>query len=128
MVIVYDITNIKSFESLSSWLDDVERYCKKDAIKIFVGNKKDLNDDRQVDFELAKTISSASDIVATETSAKEDDNVELLFNSIATELKRRVKSTEYEEKVTTLPESPTVTIGNNHSVGRVPYSLSCCRV
>lgn len=128
VVIVYDITNKKSFENLRSWLDDVERYCKKDAIKILVGNKKDLNDNRQVDFELAKTIGSSSDIVAMETSAKEDDNVDVLFNSIAAELSQRLSSTEYEEKAITLDNKPTITIGNNHSIGKVPYSMSCCRL
>lgn len=128
VVIVYDITNKKSFENLPSWLDDVNRYCQKDAIKVLVGNKKDLNDSRQVDFELAKLIGSASNTVAIETSAKENDNVDTLFNSIATELSKRVRGTEYEENLTTLDNSSSVTLGNNHSVGKVPFSMSCCRL
>ena len=95
---------------------------------MLVGNKKDLNDSRQVDFELAKLIGSASNTVAIETSAKENDNVDTLFNSIATELSKRVRGTEYEENLTTLDNSSSVTLGNNHSVGKVPFSMSCCRL
>ena len=134
VVIVYDITNKRSFENLPVWLDDVQRYCRKDAIKILVGNKKDLNDERQVDCNMAKEIGSACDIVTMETSAKDDENVDVLFDSIAMELSQRLKHTQDEESTTGFKDVETVIIktNNNNCVNnnseKLPYTASCCKV
>jgi small GTP-binding protein len=135
VVIVYDITNKRSFENLPLWLDDVQRYCKKDAIKLLVGNKKDLNEQRQIDFDMAKEIGCACDIVTMETSAKDDENVDVLFDSIAMELSQRLKNTDNEDSTTVLNDRQTITIktNNNNCISnnnseKLPYVASCCKV
>lgn len=50
-VITYDITNRKSFENTTKWIDDVRRERANNAILILVGNKTDLVDKRQVSYE-----------------------------------------------------------------------------
>ena len=47
MILVYDITNKESFEDLDYWLDLQNNYPKMNNI-IFVGNKSDMKDKRQV--------------------------------------------------------------------------------
>jgi small GTP-binding protein len=135
VVIVYDITNKRSFENLPLWLDDVQRYCKKDAIKLLVGNKKDLNEQRQIDFDMAKEIGCACDIVTMETSAKDDENVDVLFDSIAMELSQRLKNTDNEDSTTVLNDRQTIIIktNNNNCISnnnseKLPYVASCCKV
>lgn len=133
VVIVYDITNKRSFENLPLWLDDVQRYCKKDAIKLLVGNKKDLNDQRQVECDMAKEIGSACDIVTMETSAKDDENVDVLFDSIALELSQRLKNTDDEESTAVLTDEQTITIKTNNNCinnnsEKLPYTTSCCKI
>ena len=135
VVIVYDITNKRSFENLPLWLDDVERYCKKDAIKLLVGNKKDLSDQREVDCNMAKEIGFACDIVAMEASAKDDVNVDILFDSIAMELSQRLKNTDDEERSVVLkPDVQTISIktNNNNCINSnsksLPYTATCCKV
>lgn len=135
VVIVYDITNKRSFENLPLWLDDVQRYCKKDAIKLLVGNKKDLNDKREVDCNMAKEIGSACDIVTMETSAKDDENVDILFDSIAMELSRRLRNTDDEERSIAISKDVrTVTVKNNinncinNNSEKLAYTTSCCKV
>ncbi|XP_028406462.1 ras-related protein Rab-30-like [Dendronephthya gigantea] len=135
VVIVYDITNKRSFENLPSWLDDVHRYCKKDAIKLLVGNKKDLNDKREVDCNMAKEIGSACDIVTMETSAKDDENVDILFDSIAMELSQRLKNTDDEERPVALSKDvQTITIKTNtnncinNNSEKLAYPTSCCKM
>jgi GTPase SAR1 family protein len=133
VVIVYDITNKRSFENLPLWLDDVQRYCKKDAIKLLVGNKKDLNDQRQVECDMAKEIGSACDIVTMETSAKDDENVDVLFDSIALELSQRLKNTDDEESTVVLTDEQTITIKTNNNCinnnnEKLPYTTSCCKI
>ena len=134
VVIVYDITNKRSFENLPLWLDDVQRYCRKDAIKLLVGNKKDLHEQREVDCDMAKEIGSACDIVTMETSAKDDQNVDVLFDSIAMELSQRLKNTDNEDSTAVLKDVQTISIKpNNNCVGtsydeKLPYAASCCKV
>jgi Ras-related protein Rab-1A len=48
VLLVYDITDKQSFTDLQIWLNEVEKYGKQDVVKILIGNKKDLEDKRQV--------------------------------------------------------------------------------
>jgi len=93
-----------------------------------VGNKNDLSDQREVDFRSAQMIAENEDGTAMETSAKEADNVENLFMSMATKLKRNIKSKETAEtKDIAADGNPTgITLGGHNICARGP--LSCCRV
>ena len=52
-MIVYDLTRMESFESLDRWYQQVVEYGDNDIVVIQVGNKSDLNSNRQVDKEVA---------------------------------------------------------------------------
>lgn len=93
-----------------------------------VGNKNDLSHQREVDFRSAQMIAKNEDGTAMETSAKEADNVENLFMSMATKLKRNIKSKETAEtKDIAADGNPTgITLGGHNICARGP--LSCCRV
>lgn len=73
-------------------------------------------------------IAENEDGTAMETSAKEADNVENLFMSMATKLKRNIKSKETAEtKDIAADGNPTgITLGGHNICARGP--LSCCRV
>ncbi|KRX08659.1 P-loop containing nucleoside triphosphate hydrolase [Pseudocohnilembus persalinus] len=45
-VLVYDITNEQSFETLKFWLKEVKEHGKKNCILAIVGNKSDLDNDQ----------------------------------------------------------------------------------
>uniref|UniRef100_A0A672SY66 RAB6B, member RAS oncogene family a n=1 Tax=Sinocyclocheilus grahami TaxID=75366 RepID=A0A672SY66_SINGR len=45
-VVVYDITNVNSFQQTSKWIDDVRTERGSDVIIMLVGNKTDLADKR----------------------------------------------------------------------------------
>lgn len=47
-VLVYDITKRSSFLSIQCWIEEVRRYTTSDVILILVGNKCDLEDEREV--------------------------------------------------------------------------------
>jgi GTPase SAR1 family protein len=44
ILLVYDVTNIESFENLKMWMADLTRFSNLNANKIFIGNKTDLPD------------------------------------------------------------------------------------
>ena len=46
--LVYDITDLDSFQKLNEWLQDVTELAEPNAKKIIIGTKKDLEQRRQV--------------------------------------------------------------------------------
>lgn len=41
IVVVYDVTNKSSFDSLAHWIDECDKHCFSDIPRILVGNKCD---------------------------------------------------------------------------------------
>lgn len=129
VILTYDITSQKSFESLEQWLEDVHRFTSKKVLIYIVGNKCDLIHQRQIDLRNAEVIAKREQCVAMETSAKEADNVENLFMSLATQLKRKVKGAETETRDSEFAADGNpagITISGHNICSRGP--LSCCRV
>ena len=79
-LIVYDVSDKKSFQLVDKYLDNV--YSKKDKKKfpiILIGNKCDLDEEREVSFEEGKKKADSYQIDFYETSAKNNINVENVF-------------------------------------------------
>ncbi|XP_053955966.1 ras-related protein Rab-43 [Anastrepha obliqua] len=91
VIIVYDITKRASFSNLQKWIEEVRRYTASNVILILIGNKCDLEEEREVQFEEAKQMCQyiPEILFVMETSAKQNTNVEDAFVCLATELKRR---------------------------------------
>ncbi|CAG9484041.1 unnamed protein product [Plasmodium vivax] len=85
-VIVYDITNKKSFEGAKGWIHELKSVHSNDIIIALAGNKKDLEKNRVVDRELAESFANSNNILFIETSAKTGQNVNELFLRIAKKL------------------------------------------
>ena len=66
--IVYDITNKKSFKHVKKWLSDIRENSYEKVITLLIGNKKDLEDKREVSENDAREFALANDILFCETS------------------------------------------------------------
>nr|XP_014097131.1 ras-related protein Rab-43 isoform X4 [Bactrocera oleae] len=99
VIIVYDITKRSSFSNLQKWIEEVRRYTASNVLLILIGNKSDLDEEREVDFEEAKQMCQyiPEILFVMETSAKQNTNVEDAFVCLATELKRRHDINTVEE-------------------------------
>mmetsp|Transcript_44645 Transcript_44645/g.87548 ORF Transcript_44645/g.87548 Transcript_44645/m.87548 type:complete len:233 (+) Transcript_44645:397-1095(+) len=84
VILVYDITNAKSFENLSEWwmaqLND--HATSDDLAKLLVGNKSDLESFREVPREKAERFCADFDMDLLETSAKTGENVLRAFEAL----------------------------------------------
>ncbi|MFW9830533.1 MAG: Rab family GTPase [Candidatus Thorarchaeota archaeon] len=80
VLLVYDRSNMQSFERIEYWLNEVNRGCG-DVPKVLVGNKADL--DAQVSINTVKTFADEHSLVFVETSAKDDANVDYAFSELA---------------------------------------------
>ncbi|KAL4648255.1 ras-related protein Rab-6A-like isoform X1 [Arapaima gigas] len=85
-VVVYDITNLNSFQQTSKWIDDVRTERGSDVIIMLVGNKTDLADKREVSLEAAERKARELNVMHIETSAKAGYNVKQLFRRVAAAL------------------------------------------
>ena len=81
IIIVFDITDKKSFLSITEWLKQIEKHAKENVFKFLVGNKSDLAEERKVTFEEAKEYADEHELPYIETSAKEGININELFES-----------------------------------------------
>uniref|UniRef100_A0A8C9WH42 RAB41, member RAS onco family n=1 Tax=Scleropages formosus TaxID=113540 RepID=A0A8C9WH42_SCLFO len=85
-VVVYDITNLNSFQQTSKWIDDVRTERGSDVIIMLVGNKTDLADKRQITAEEGEQRAKELNVMFIETSAKTGYNVKQLFRRVAAAL------------------------------------------
>jgi small GTP-binding protein len=61
IAIIYDITDHASFDNVKSWLDEIEKYSSEGVVKLIVGNKKDLEEKRQVKYTEAQQLCTLFD-------------------------------------------------------------------
>ena len=74
-LLVYDITRRETFTHVTKWLDDVRTNSSKNVTVILIGNKKDLEDKRQVSYEEGEAFAKENGLMFLETSAKTAYNV-----------------------------------------------------
>lgn len=48
IILVYDLTNYKSFENISKWLRNINEHANEDVEKLLLGNKCDMSVERVV--------------------------------------------------------------------------------
>jgi Ras-related protein Rab-1A len=89
IIIVFDLTDIDSFENVQQWLLEINRYSYKNICKILVGNKSDLFEKRMVNE--GQDYADSLNIPYIETSAKTAYNIDSLFYGITKEIKNTMK-------------------------------------
>ncbi|XP_036865392.1 ras-related protein Rab-8A isoform X2 [Manis javanica] len=87
IMLVYDITNEKSFDNIQNWIRNIEEHASADVEKMILGNKCDVNDKRQVSKERGEKLALDYGIRFMETSAKANINVENAFFTLARDIK-----------------------------------------
>ena len=67
---MYDVSDKKSFIHIKDWLEDINKFTDNNPIKLIVGNKCDLTNEKQVTEEDKKALKKQTGIDIIETSAK----------------------------------------------------------
>lgn len=83
IMIVYDITKRETYNNLHKWLIEVETYAAEGVLTILVGNKIDLESDREVSEETGREWAMSHDMPFIETSARGSKNVKDAFFLLA---------------------------------------------
>jgi len=111
IIFVYDVTDILSFVNLKIWINDMKIHTTNKYACI-VGNKSDKIEDNEklrcVNKSDAESFANKNNMFYIETSAKNNINIDILFNKIASDLLN-----SYELNIS---QQPTLKLENNKSV------------
>ncbi|KAJ3433229.1 ras-like protein rasd [Anaeramoeba flamelloides] len=98
-LIVYAINSRNSLDEVSSFREQITQAKDSDEVPmIIVGNKNDLENERQVSQEEGRDLAKSFNCPFMETSAKTRTNVEESFFELVREIKRISKGMEPERK------------------------------
>jgi Ras-related protein Rab-11A len=87
--IVYDITRKDSFENVSKWADQLKSTADKNLTIIIIGNKTDLEDQRQVTSEEGQNKANSLESAFIETSAASGSNLDKAFEMMINEVYKK---------------------------------------
>ncbi|XP_043318014.1 ras-related protein Rab-17 isoform X1 [Cervus canadensis] len=112
-LLVYDVTRKDSFCKAQQWLKDLEEeFHSGEVVVMLVGNKTDLEEEREVTLEEGKEFAESKGLLFMETSAKLNYQVTEVFSAVARELSRREESKEGQRRrrdaPLTLSERPSL--------------------
>lgn len=95
IIIVYDVTDLESFNNLNNWLQEIDKFGTNGVTKLIVGNKNDLTEKKQVTLEMAQEFAKEKGgLTVLETSALSSENVEQAFLTMAKEIKEKSDKNE----------------------------------
>ena len=95
-LIVYDITNRESFNNVNVWVEECKNQTAQTIFIVLVGNKSDLEDERQVTKEEGQELAEELGIKFYEASAKTGDNVKDIFYISADEIAKKIEQNYYD--------------------------------
>ena len=121
ILLIYDITNKDSFDSIPNWMAEISDVKNNDIIFVLVGNKIDLEKQRAVSFEEGKKFADENKFLFQEVSAKSGANIgnlfevqiyENIYNKYKTEFDKRGSTSDgYQESYGNSKEN--VIVNNN---------------
>eukprot|EP00039_Didymoeca_costata_P009258 m.122166 g.122166 ORF g.122166 m.122166 type:complete len:210 (+) comp14420_c4_seq1:196-825(+) len=91
-LLVYDISSRETYNALANWLTDARTLASQEIVIVLVGNKKDLEADREVTFLEASRFAQENELMFLETSARTGENVEETFLKCARTILSKIES------------------------------------
>ena len=87
--VVYDITRKNTFETVNKWVSDISSAADKKITLILIGNKNDLEDQRQVTKEMGEEKAKELGLAFMETSACSGENLDKAFEMMINEVYKK---------------------------------------
>lgn len=140
ILLIYDIANKDSFDSIPKWMDEISEVKNNDVIYALVGNKIDLEKERVISFEEGKKFADDNKLLFQEVSAKSGKNIgnlfeiqiyEAIYNKFKTEFDKREANAiydGYQEKYENSNENVNnkVKLDQNKNNKDVKKKKKCC--
>ena len=85
ILVVFDVTERKSFQNVTTWVECIDKFAKSNVLRILVGNKTDLEDKRIISKEEGKSLAEQNGLKYYEISALKITGLHEMFEDIAKE-------------------------------------------
>ena len=95
-LVVYDISKRDTFNNIGTWIEDCKNQSPKTIFFVLVGNKSDLEEQRQVNTEEGQELADKYGIPFYETSAKTGTNINEIFYNSAEEIVKKIEENYYD--------------------------------
>mmetsp|Transcript_25739 Transcript_25739/g.45214 ORF Transcript_25739/g.45214 Transcript_25739/m.45214 type:complete len:210 (+) Transcript_25739:590-1219(+) len=118
IVVVYDVTDRESFESVRMWMGEIGRYASDGVNCMIIGNKNDMANKRAVSFEEGNELATKLKLPFIETSAKDSSNVASAFELIS--------QTVYKRLSTNSLNTSNPSVLTNRKTAAAPSKSTCC--
>ena len=94
--VVYDITNLKSFEDVQNWMNECKKNTKNSLLFVLIGNKIDLNNERVISYEKGEKFANEKGMLFFEVSALSGENIEECFVESLKNISERIDKGLYD--------------------------------
>ncbi|KAI6659149.1 hypothetical protein LOD99_14825 [Oopsacas minuta] len=123
VLVVYDITNIQSFEAIPLWIELAKASVSNDTLFMLVGNKLDLFEERVITQFDANSFALKNRMEYFECSASKGLNILFLFNQIAKDISHNFK--DNESAILEISEQTRDSVLLSDSDFQVPATRKC---
>lgn len=94
-MLFYDITNSNSFNSLTTWIDEIHKNTCPNVVIMLIGNKCDLhNTERQISTESGENFAKQNNLLFYEMSIRDSINVDEAFVKLLEETVTKLEEKE----------------------------------
>lgn len=119
--IVYDITRLKTFDNVDKWINDLKANTSEEISILLLGNKSDLQENREVSKEQGESKAQQFDIGFLETSALNGDNIDTAFQKLVNEVYNKCSKVFDSVADVEIEKGQTI-----DSSAAVPQKKGCC--
>ena len=138
-LVVYDISRKSTFDNVDKWINELKNNGSEDVFILLVGNKSDLNDQREISEEEVKKKAEVYNIAFCETSALKGNNIEFAFESLIDKITEKLEKEKVilGKNISKIEEGKTITLntdkdkdkkenGEEGKNNKKPEVKSCC--
>jgi len=127
-IIVYDVSNKKSFESVENWVSAIQHANPDGGVSLLVvGNKNDLGEERQITRQQGQDLAKKVGAPFIETSAKDACNVDVMFLNLAKKLVNQRRASNLEGTGTAGGSIKIKLDGMGGDASNLTNRQSCCK-
>ena len=123
ILLLFDVTKKSSFNACKNYLEEVRNNSDKKCVIYLVGNKIDLENEREITKEEAENFAKNENIKYIETSAVKNLKVTEVFTSLLNNI-HQIKTEEDKSKLFLKNTNP-IELQKNHNLYKNPEN-SCC--
>ena len=130
-IMVYSVISKNTFENIKKWVSRVKNLSKENTIFFLVGNKSDLDTQREITFLEGKEYGIKNFQFFVETSSKSEYNVDILFKELVIYLyENKLRTESYDENDSKIDEyidasQSTINL-NSQDLDDDKKCLRCC--